>query len=138
MSKWLIFASLLIQAHFAASCLVPLREEDKHAMGGTLRWAWPWANGDSGPLGTMVADGASPTTVILLGITSSTLLLLAAMSVAGWWVPVAWWRTLAAAGAVLLVAMLTLFFGPTKLIPLLFALSTIYISLMRSSSLALE
>ena len=38
MSKWLLVFILLVQAHFAASYLVPLKEEDEAAIGGMLRW----------------------------------------------------------------------------------------------------
>lgn len=131
MSKWLFVFALLVQAHFAASYLVPLRDEDESAMDGMLRWAWPWANGDDGPLGTLVADGENPLAGIFLGIASASLLILAAMAVAGWWVPSGWWRPLAAVGAALLVVLMALFFGPTKIIPIAFALGTLYVTLAR-------
>ncbi len=138
MSKWMLFVWLGLQAHFAASCFVPLRDVDKDAMGGTMRWFWPWANGDHGPLGTMVAEGASPTAGVLLAITAASLSILAALAVAGWWVPTAWWRPLAIAGAGLLLVLLALFFGPTKIVPMAFALGTIYISVMRPTLFAIE
>ena len=138
MSKWMLVVYLGLQAHFAASCLVPLRDADKHAMGGTMQWFWPWANGDHGPLGTMVADGASPATGILLAITSASLFILAALAVAGWWVPTAWWRPLAIAAAGLSFILMALFFGPTKLIPMALALGTISVALMRSEVFAIR
>jgi hypothetical protein len=138
MAKWLFFFSLLIQAHFAASYLVPLKDEDTSAMGGVLRWAWPWADGDSGPLGTLVAEGENPLAGIFLALTSASLLVLAAMAVAGWWVPTGWWRALATAGAALLVVLMALFFGPTKIIPIAFALGTLYITLARPGALGLN
>lgn len=131
MSKWLLFFYLLVQAHFAASYLVPLNDADKGAMGGVLRWAWPWANGDDGPLGTVVSEGESPLAGIFLALIGGGLLLLAALAVAGWWVPTDWWRALATAGAVLLIALMALFFGPTKIIPILFGLGTLFITLAR-------
>jgi hypothetical protein len=138
MSKWLLFAALLLQAHFAASALVPLRDEDEGAMGGSMRWFWPWANGDDGPLGTMVADGASPTAAVLLAIASASLSVLAALAVAGWWVPVSWWRALAITAAGLLLVLMALFFGPTKIIPMAFALGTIYVSFAQQDIFAME
>ena len=57
---------------------------------------------------------------------------------AGIWVPSTWWRTLAAAGAVLLLCLMGLFLGPTKLIPIAFALGTLYIALARPSGLAAD
>ncbi len=50
MAKWLFATLLVLQAHFAASYLVPLDREAQGAFGGLLRWAWPWSEGDSGPL----------------------------------------------------------------------------------------
>jgi hypothetical protein len=138
MSKWLLVFILLVQAHFAASYLVPLREEDESAMGGVLRWAWPWANGDDGPLGTLVADGDNPLAGIFLGLVSASLLILAAMAVAGWWVPGGWWRALATTGAALLVVLMALFFGPTKLIPLAFALGTLFVTLARPDTFSVD
>lgn len=138
MSKWLLFVALLLQAHFAASYLVPLRDEDKGALGGVLRWAWPWGNGDDGPLGTVVSDGESPLAGIFLALIAGVLLVVAALAVAGWWVPVSWWRPLAVTGAVLLSVLMGLFFGPTKIIPLLFALGTIYVTLARPHLFAVD
>jgi hypothetical protein len=40
-----------------------------------------------------------------------------------------WWRPLAIAGAVLLVALMVMFFGPTKVVPIAFALATVYVSI---------
>jgi hypothetical protein len=51
MSKELLAALLVLQAHFAASYLVPLDREAQETLGGLLRWAWPWSGGYSGPLG---------------------------------------------------------------------------------------
>jgi hypothetical protein len=134
--KWILVVLLVVQAHFAASCLVPLRSEDQGALGGLLRWVWPWADGDHGPLGTMVADGESPLAGILLALTTATVFIVAALAVAGLWVPPAWWRPLAIAGAVLLLGLMTLFFGPTKLVPIVVALGTLYIALARPDQVA--
>jgi hypothetical protein len=41
MAKWLFAALLVLQAHFAASYLVPLDREAQATFGGLLRWAWP-------------------------------------------------------------------------------------------------
>jgi hypothetical protein len=38
--KWLFAALLVLQAHFAASYLVPLDREAQATFGGLLRWAW--------------------------------------------------------------------------------------------------
>ena len=55
--KWVFVALLAVQAHFAASYLVPLDEQAQRTFGGLLRWAWPWAIGDRGPLGRMTSSG---------------------------------------------------------------------------------
>jgi hypothetical protein len=55
-------------------------------------------------------------------------LLLAALAAAGIWVPAAWWRALAAAGAALLLCLMALFLGPTKLVPMVAALGTLYLA----------
>ena len=46
--NWLFAALLLLQAHFAASYLVPLDREAQATFGGLLRWAWLWSIGDGG------------------------------------------------------------------------------------------
>jgi hypothetical protein len=41
MSKWVLVILLGLQAHFAASYLVPLDEQARAEFGGLLRWFWP-------------------------------------------------------------------------------------------------
>src|SRR5829696_7664213 len=53
MLKWLFAALLVLQADFAASYLVPLDRQAQGEFGGLLRWAWPWSDGGSGPLGKL-------------------------------------------------------------------------------------
>ena len=60
------------------------------------------------------------------------------LAVIGWWVPAAWVRPLAAAGAALLLGLLALFFGPTKLLPIALALGTLYVSLAHPAVLATD
>jgi len=48
--KWLFAVLLVLQAHFAASYLVPLDSGAQREFGGLLRWAWPWSIGDGGIL----------------------------------------------------------------------------------------
>jgi hypothetical protein len=57
-----------------------------------------------------------------LAVTGGGALILAALAVARIWVPFAWWRPLAAAGAGLSLLLMTLFFGPAKLLPIATAL----------------
>jgi hypothetical protein len=42
------------------------------------------------------------------------------------------------AGAVLLSVLMALFFGPTKIIPILFALGTMYVTLARPTLFAVD
>ena len=118
--KWLVVALLALQAHFAASYLVPLDAAAQRTFGGLLRWAWPWSIGDSGPLGRMTAEGF-PLAGFFIAVTAGGALLLAALAVARLWVPFGWWRPLGAAGAGLSLLLMLLFFGPTKLIPIVTA-----------------
>ena len=115
--KWVFVALLAVQAHFAASYLVPLDEQAQRTFGGLLRWAWPWAIGDRGPLGRMTSSGF-PLPGFFLAVTSAGMLILAALAVARVWVPFSWWKPLAATGAVLSLLLMALFFGLTKVLPI--------------------
>jgi hypothetical protein len=92
--KWLLAALLVLEAHFAASYLVPLDREAQGAFGGLLRWAWPWSDGDSGPLGQVTVSSGFPLSGFLLAVTSAGLFFLAALAMVGIWVPFSWWRVL--------------------------------------------
>jgi hypothetical protein len=129
MANWGLVAFLGLQAHFAASYLVPLDERSRGEFGGLLRWFWPWAVGDGGPLGQLAIGADLPPPGVFLALGAATLFVLAALAAAAIWVPTGWWRALAAVGAALLVCLLGSFFGPTKLIPLAFALGTLYLAL---------
>jgi hypothetical protein len=126
--RWIFVAALTLQAHFAASYLVPLDRQAQAEFGGLLRWVWPWAHGDGGPLGRITEVGF-PLPGFFLAVTAATVLLAAALAVAGWWVPAGWWRPLAFGGAGLLLVLMALFLGPTKVLPILFALATLYVAL---------
>ena len=117
MNKWLFAALLALQAHFAASYLVPLDERARREFGGLLRWAWPWAVGDSGPFGRMSLTGI-PMPGFFLAVTAASLLILAVLAVVRIWVPFGWWRGLAGAGAVLSLLLMVSFPGFTKLLPI--------------------
>ena len=104
--------------------------------GGLLRWAWPWAYGDGGPLGQITTSAGFPIAGFFLAVTTGSVLALAALAVAGIWIPVVWWRALATLGGALLLCLMVLFFGPTKLIPMLFALGTLYVALSKPSVFA--
>jgi hypothetical protein len=132
--RWLFVALLALQAHFAASYLVPLDEQSQRTFGGLLRWAWPWAIGDGGPLGRMTASGF-PLSGFFLAVTSAGVLILAALAVARVWVPFGWWTPLAIAGAVLSLILMVLFFGLTKLLPIATALVILAAALNYWSSL---
>ncbi len=130
MVKWLLVAVLLVQAHFAASYLVPLDREAQGTFGGLLRWVWPWSHGDSGPLGEMT-EASVPFAGFVLAVAAGTALLLAALSVAGLWVPPGWGRSLGIAGSAVLLVLMALFLGPTKLLPMALALGVLYIAFRR-------
>src|SRR5829696_1282219 len=115
--KWLFAALLVLQAHFAASYLVPLDREAQGTFGGLLRWAWPWSGGDSGLLGQVTVSSGFPISGFFLAVTAAGLFILAALAVMGWWVPFGWWRGLATAGAILSLVLMVGFFGATKLLP---------------------
>jgi hypothetical protein len=117
-SKWLFAALLVLQAHFAASYLVPLDREAQGTFGGLLRWAWPWSGGDSGPLGQVTVSSGFPLSGFFLAVTAAGLFILAALAVMGWWVPFGWWRVLAMGGAILSLLLMVGFFGATKLLPM--------------------
>ena len=116
--KWLFAALLVLQAHFAASYLVPLDREAQREFGGLLRWAWPWSDGDSGPLGQVTVSSGFPLSGFFLAVTAAVLFFLAALAVVGIWIPFSWWRVLAAGGAILSLLLMAAFFGPTKLLPM--------------------
>src|SRR3712207_9451836 len=77
--KWLFAALLLLQAHFAASYLVPLDSQAQQEFGGLLRWAWPWSDGDSGPLGQVTVSSGFPLSGFFLAVSAATLFFLAAL-----------------------------------------------------------
>jgi hypothetical protein len=133
--RWAFVALLSLQAHFAASYLVPLDERAQREFGGLLRWAWPWSIGDSGPLGRMTSTGF-PLPGFFLAAISATALILAALAVAGIWVPFDWWRPLGITGAVLSLILMALFFGLTKLLPIATALGILAAGLNYWSPLA--
>ncbi len=136
MSRWMLVALLALEAHFAASYIVPLDAEGQGAFGGLLRWAWPWAYGDGGPLGRVTPGSGFPVAGFFLAAVTLVAFALAALAVAGLWVPQDWWRPLATVGAALLLGLMALFFGPTKLIPIAFAVGTLYLTLARPTLFA--
>ncbi|WP_232700699.1 hypothetical protein [Halobacterium wangiae] len=125
-TRWLFTALLVLQAHFAASYLVPLDEEAQGEFGGLLRWAWPWSGGDSGLLGQVTVSSGVPLSGIFLAIIAGTLFFLAALAVVDIWVPVGWWRVLAGGGAVLSLVLMIGFFGATKLLPMVLDLVVLW------------
>jgi hypothetical protein len=128
MLKWLFAALLVLQAHFAASYLVPLNREAQATFGGLLRWAWPWAIGDSGILGRIPASGEYPIHGVWLAGGAALLFILAALAVMGWWVPFGWWRVLATVGAILSLLLMVGFFGATKLLPIALDLFVLWVA----------
>jgi hypothetical protein len=60
MSRWGLIVLLGLQAHFAASYLVPLDARSQREFGGLIRWFWPWSDGDTGPFGRITAGADLP------------------------------------------------------------------------------
>ncbi|HEX6349136.1 MAG TPA: hypothetical protein VF160_07065 [Candidatus Dormibacteraeota bacterium] len=109
---------LLLQTHFAASYLVPLDKRAQGEFGGLLQVAWPWAYGNGGPLGQITLGSGFPIVGFWIAMSAALLFAMAALAVGGLWVPFPWWRTLAVGGAVFSIALMVLFFDPTKLLPI--------------------
>ena len=128
MSKWLFAAMLLLQTHFAASFLVPLDSGAQREFGGLLRWAWPWSEGDSGPLGQIPGEGVGLLFALFLAMAGGAGLVAAILAVFGIWVPQSWWRVLTIAGALCTMLLFLLFPGFTKIIPLAFGAMLIWIA----------
>jgi len=128
MLKWLFAALLVLQAHFAASYIVPLDREAQGTFGGLLKWAWPWSDGDSGPLGRVTATSGFPVSGFFLAVTAAGIFSLAALAVVGIWVPFGWWRVLAVGGAILSLLLMAAFFGPTKLLPMALDLVVLWVA----------
>src|SRR6266851_7951167 len=113
MAKWLFAAMLVLGAHFGASYLVPLDQKAQQTFGGLLKWFWPWADGDSGPIGVMTVSSGFPISGFFVAVTSAGLFVLAALAVLGIWLPFNWWRWCGIAGAVLSLFLMAMFFGAT-------------------------
>ena len=118
MPKWLFAALLVFAAHCSASYLVPLDAQAQQTFAGLLKWFWPWADGDSGPLGVTTVSSGFPLSGFFLGVSSAALFLLAALAVLNLRVPFRWWRASSLAGAVLSLFLMVMFLGAKKLLPL--------------------
>lgn len=133
MAQWLLAALLVLQAHFAASYIVPLDKDSQGTLGGLLRWAWPWGLGDGGLLGQITAAGV-PVPGFFLAVTTAGEFVLAALAVVGIWIPSSWWRVLVVGGAALSLVLMTVFFGPTKILPMALDLVVLWIALANWSA----
>ena len=131
MQRWLLIALLLVNAHFAASYLVPLDPPSQRTFLGLLRWVWPWSDGDYGPLGRLAVGGPIPLAGFFIAVTAGVLLILGTLGLAHLWIPREWARYFVAAGSVALLLVLGLFPGLTKLLPLACAAATLYLALAR-------
>jgi hypothetical protein len=80
--KWLYGILLVIQASVCTDYLVPLDSRAQGEFGGLLGWAWPWAVGNSGPLGTGFQVAG-----FYIAPVGGVLFILAAQTVVGIWVP---------------------------------------------------
>ena len=113
-----------------ASYLVPLDRQAQGQFGGLLRWAWPWSDGDSGPLGQVTVSSGFPLSGFFLAVSAAGLFFLAALAVVGIWVPFSWWRTLTVGGAILSLLLMAAFFGATKLLPMVLDLLVLWAAIM--------
>lgn len=130
MHRWMLIVLLFVGTHFGASYLVPLREADRGALFGLLRWVWPWGVGDRGFLG--VQDGLQvPMPGFWLAMVAAGALAAAGLALLGWIVPTGWWRTLAAIGAGALLVTVLGFLGWTKLLPIALAIVLLWIVFAR-------
>ena len=129
MWNWLFTGLLVVQAHFAASYLVPLDRDAQREFGGLLRWLWPWSIGDSGLLGQIPASLDLPLSGLFIALTAATLFFLAALSVVEIWVPFRWWRVLAGGGAILSLVLMAGFFGATKVLPMVLNLAVLWVAI---------
>ena len=127
--RWLFAALLVLQAHFAASYLVPLDRGAQATFGGLLSWAWPWSIGDSGLLGRITPTGQYPIVGVWLAGGAALLFILAALAVMGWWVPSGWRSVLATVGAILSLVLMVGFFGATKVLPIALDLFVVWVAL---------
>ena len=127
MWNWLFTGLLVVQAHFAASYLVPLDRDAQREFGGLLRWLWPWSIGDSGLLGQIPASLDLPLSGLFIALTAATLFFFAALSVVEIWVPFRWWRVLAGGGAILSLVLMAGFFGATKVLPMVLNLAVLWV-----------
>jgi hypothetical protein len=118
MNKWAFAALLAVGAHFGASYLVPLDDAAQQTFGGLLKWFWPWADGDSGPLGVTTTYSGFPVSGFFIAVTSAGLFIVAAFAVLGIWLPFRIWRWPALAGAALSLFLMAMFFSAAKLIPI--------------------
>jgi hypothetical protein len=132
-AKWIFAALLVLQVHFAASYIIPLDANAQGTFGGLLKWAWPWGIGDGGLLGQITVPGF-PVTGFFLAVTTAGVFLLTALAVLGIWLPFGWWRVLAVGGATLSLGLMVLFFGPTKLLPIVLDLVVLWVALTNWSA----
>ncbi len=112
--RWVLAVILVAGGYFSASYLVPLDEKSQHTFGGLLRWAWPWVDGDSGPLGVMTVSSGFPLSWFFAAVASAGLFLVAAPAVLAIWVPLHWWRCCATAAATLSLFLMLMFFSATR------------------------
>ncbi len=107
-NKWLWVILLALQAHFAASYLVPTEPRL-----GLFNFIWPWVAGDRGIFGVHPNLPG-----IALGGIAGLASVLSALAVLGIWLPHNWWPGLAMLGAGLEIVLMIGYFGPTKLLPI--------------------
>jgi hypothetical protein len=124
--RWLLVILLLVEMHFGASYLVPLRTEDQGLFGGLLKWVWPWGVGNRGYLGE-ITDAGFPMVGFYLAMGAVLAFLLAVLGALGWLVPQAWWRALTVVGVVLSLVLVSGFLGVTKALPVVLGVLLLWV-----------
>ena len=76
----------------------------------------------------MTTAGGFPLIGFFIAVSAASALLVAALALAGLWIPTEWWRPLTIGGAALSIAVMALFLGPSKVIPIVTALALIAIA----------
>ena len=98
----------------------------------------PWAHGDCRPLCQVNLNTHFPIAGFSIVATTFLFVLLRVLAAGGSCVPLTGWRAVATVGALLLLCLMALFIGPTKLISSAFALATLFFALVRPAAFAVD
>ena len=130
-AKWLLVTLLVVEAHFGASYLVPLKVEDQGLFAGLLRWVWPWGVGDRGFLGA-VTEAGFPFAGFLFAIAAAGAFAVAALAALGWLVPQSWWKAATVVGVAASLVLVAGFLNVTKVLPISIGLALLWVVFVRN------